>query len=284
MNDALSEVKYTSESQMKSPQALFAAMFRDLRASRELAWQLLVRDIKARYRQSFLGYVWAFLPPLFSSLPFIILNQSKVFSGGDISIPYPAYAMIGTTLWQLFADSVNGPLKAVGQSKQMLVKINFPREAILLANFGTIFFDFMIRLLIIIGVFVAFQLPVPATIFLFPVGILGLALLGGMIGILLTPVGVLYQDVQKSLSMILGLWMLLTPVVYAPDKEGILGVLANWNPVSPVLVTARDWLIGAPPEAAGAFAAVTLGALALMAAGWFLFRISLPHLIARLGN
>ena len=72
-------------------------MFRDLRASRELAWRLFVRDTSAQYRQSMLGYVWAFLPPLVASVPFIFLNSQGVVNIEGTPIPYPAYALIGTT-------------------------------------------------------------------------------------------------------------------------------------------------------------------------------------------
>jgi lipopolysaccharide transport system permease protein len=58
----LPEVVYTPESILRRPRELFRQMWRDLLASRELAWRLIVRDISAQYRQSFLGVAWAFLP------------------------------------------------------------------------------------------------------------------------------------------------------------------------------------------------------------------------------
>ncbi len=69
---------YTPESPLRNPRRFLREMFRDLRASRELAWRLFVRDTSAQYRQSMLGYVWAFLPPLVASLPFIFLNAQGV--------------------------------------------------------------------------------------------------------------------------------------------------------------------------------------------------------------
>lgn len=60
----LREVVYTPESQLRRPRDLVQSMWQDLLASRELAWRLMVRDISAQYRQSFLGIFWAFLPPI----------------------------------------------------------------------------------------------------------------------------------------------------------------------------------------------------------------------------
>jgi lipopolysaccharide transport system permease protein len=66
-------------------------MGRDLLASRELAWRLLVRNISAQYRQSLLGYAWAFVPPIFTSLIWIFLQSQKVLGVGDTGMPYVVY-------------------------------------------------------------------------------------------------------------------------------------------------------------------------------------------------
>ena len=100
----LSQVVYTPESKIRSPRIVLDA-FKSLHDSRELAWRLFVRNISAMYRQSILGYVWAFLPPLATSFTFIFLNGSGIFQMGETSIPYPAYVLIGTTLWQTFVDA-----------------------------------------------------------------------------------------------------------------------------------------------------------------------------------
>ena len=123
----------TAESPLRRPRKLIRECFSDLVASRELAWRLFYRDLKAAYRQSFLGYVWVFLPPLFTTLTFTFLNSQKILSIGDTPVPYPAYAMLGTLLWQNFVDALNSPLKSVTANKAMLIKVNFPREALVLS-------------------------------------------------------------------------------------------------------------------------------------------------------
>src|ERR1700731_4001947 len=141
---------YTPESPLRHPGRLFVEMFRDLMASRGLAWRLFVRDTSAQYRQSILGYVWAFIPPLVASLPFIFLNSQGVVGIKNTAIPYAAYAMIGTIIWQVFADALASPLKTVTASKTMLARINFPREPILLSAFGRVIFSFWIRLVLLL--------------------------------------------------------------------------------------------------------------------------------------
>src|SRR4030081_4153585 len=108
---ALPVAVYTPASPLRHPVRLFREMFRDLMASRGLAWRLFVRDTSAQYRQSVLGYVWAFIPPLVASLPFIFLNSQGVVGIKNTAIPYPAYAMIGNIIWKVFADALASPLK-----------------------------------------------------------------------------------------------------------------------------------------------------------------------------
>jgi len=275
---------YTPESPLRNPGHFVCSMFRDLAASRELAWRLFVRDTSAQYRQSILGYVWAFLPPLVASLPFIFLNSQGVVDMGQTDIPYPAYAMIGTIIWQVFVDALNSPLKTVTASKSMLARINFPREAILLSGLGQVLLNFLIRLVLLVGVFIGFKIVPPSTAVLFPVGILALISVVFMLGVMLTPLGILYTDVQQSLPIITLFLMFLTPVLYSPPESGLAAVVARWNPLTPLVVSTRDWLTTGETLHLFSFSVVSMSALLLALAGWVIYRLALPHIIARIGN
>jgi lipopolysaccharide transport system permease protein len=259
-------------------------MAKDLYASRGLAWRLFIRDISAQFRQSILGYVWFFLPPLAAALPFIFLNSQGVVRMGETPIPYGAYALVGTTIWQVFVDALTSPLKTVTTARQMLIRINFPREAILLAALAQVGFGVLIRVVILAAVFLWYQIVPPATVFLVPAGFLGLILFGFMIGVLITPLGVLYKDVQQSLPIITTFLMFLTPVLYPPPTSGAAAALASLNPLAPLVTTTRDWLTIGSASEVGAFLAVTGGAAILLFACWIVYRVALPHLIARLGS
>jgi len=281
---SLAIISYTPESPLRNPRRLLREMFRDLLASRELAWRLFVRDRDAQFRQSMLGYVWAFVPPLVASLPFVFLNSQGVVAIQGTSIPYPAFAMIGTIIWQVFVDALTSPLKTVTASKAMLVRINFPREAILLSGLGMVFFNFLIRLVLLAGVFIWFKITPPPAALLFPFGILSLVLVGFMIGVLLTPLGLLYTDIQQMIPILTMFLMFLTPVLYPQPKGGIAGAIAYWNPLTPLVMTTRDWLTLGTTSHLFGFLLVSLSALLLLFVGWIIYRLALPHIIARIGN
>jgi lipopolysaccharide transport system permease protein len=259
-------------------------MFRDLRASRELAWRLCIRDISAQYRQTMFGYVWAFIPPLVASLPFIFLRSQGIVGIKDTPIPYAAYALIGTMIWQVFVDALSSPLKTVIAAKPMLAKINFPREAILLSGLGQVFFNFLIRLFLLVAVFAWFRIVPPSTAILFPIGIMSLVAVGFMLGVLLTPVGILYNDVPQMIPVLSVFLMLLTPVIYPPPQHGPAAALARYNPLTPLVVATRDWITTGPTSHLFGFCVVSSTSVMLLFIGWVLYRIALPHIVARIGT
>ncbi len=282
--DNICEVVYTSRSELLHPGRFFLSMFRDLATSWELAWRLFMRGLSARYRQSLLGYVWAFLPPLATTIPFVFLRSQGLFTTGETAVPYPAYVMISMLFWQVFVDAVQSPLKAVTAAKPMLSKIQFPAEAILVAGLGDVLFSFVIRLLLLVGVFLWYGLTPPATAALVPLVVVALVILGFMLGLLVTPLGILYTDVTPSLAIITTFWLFLTPVVYPVRETGLAGMVSRWNPVSPMVIVGRDWLTVGATNYLPEFTLVFLLSAALLFAGWIVYRIAMPHLIARIGN
>lgn len=284
MNQELLETVYSPESQMRNPGKLLKSMFADLQASRFLAWRLFVRNMAAQYRQTVLGYLWLLLLPVVQTLLWVFLNAQKVINVGPTDIPYPAFVLTGTLLWQGFAEAVQNPIQQVQASKQMLTKIHFPHEAILLAAMGQVLVNFCIRLLLMIVVFFWFGLPLTMTLLLAPLGILALIGLGMMFGLLLTPLALLYGDVQRLLVMAVSLWFFVTPIIYPTPSGGWAQLVTRLNPVTPLLVTTRQWLTGAELTQIGPFLVVMVGTIVFSFCGWVVFRLAVPHIIERIGS
>lgn len=275
---------YSPEPLLGHPVRMVNSIFKDIVAGRELAWRLFLRDLSAQYRQTYFGYIWAFLPPLAASLTFIFLNSQGIIKIDTGGVPYPAFAMMGTLLWQVFVDAIQSPPQALAMARPMLAKINFPREAILLGGIYMVIFNFLIRLLLVAGVMIFWKIQPSATLLFFPVAMFALLLTGFCIGLVLVPISGLYGDVQKALPMVTGFWMLLTPVVYPARTEGLAGILATWNPVSPLITTAREALSGVELSMFMPFMLVSCGAMLVTFLGLLGFRIAMPHLIVRMGG
>jgi lipopolysaccharide transport system permease protein len=280
----LPERVYSPEPLLQHPWKMLKAIAADVWAGRELAWRLFMRDLKAQYRQTILGYVWAFLPPLVASATFIFLQSQGITRIEGTGIAYPAFAMMGTLLWQVFVDSMQSPLQSFGAAKSMLVKINFPREAVLVGGLYMVIFNLFIRLALVVAVMWWWQVPVDQTVLFFPVAMIALMTAGFAIGLGLLPISSLYGDVSRVIPIVAGFWMLLTPVVYPPRTEGLAGWLATWNPVSPLIITARETLTAQPLSMLGPFFIVFACSLVVIFLGLVGFRIAMPHLIARMGG
>ncbi len=113
--------------------------------------------------------------------------------------------------------------------------------------------------------------------FLFPVGILSLMLFGFVIGILITPLGLLYGDVQQTLPIITTFLMFLSPVLYPVPQSGIAARVAGINPLTPLIVATRDWLTIGTTSYIGGFVLVTSLNLCFLLVGWVIFRVAMPH-------
>ncbi len=280
----LPRVVYTPESRIRHPVQLFQQMWRDLLGSRELAWRLMVRDISAQYRQSALGIVWAFIPPIVTAAGFTLAKSGGVVNVGNTDLPYPAYVMFSMTLWQTFTEAINGPIQGVGQAKQMLAKINFPREAIVLAKLGEVFFNFGIKLILIVGLFIWFRMPITWSVLLTPVALIHLVMLGTFFGLLLAPIGALYRDVSRGLLMAIGFWLFLTPVVYSVPSHGVFSTIVKLNPVTPLLVTTRELATtGVVSDPQGFWLASGIAIVGLLVA-WIFYRLAMPFVVERMSS
>ena len=275
---------YTPDSLLSNPLRMVREMLQDLAASRELAWRLTVRDLSAQYRQTFLGFLWAIILPLANTLVWIFLSRSGVVQVSDTPLPYPVYVFTGTMLWAILMDAINAPLQIATASKSMLAKINFPREALMVSGVYQTLVNALIKVTLLFIALLALGVYPDWNVLLFPIALFSLILVGTVIGLALTPIGLLYTDVGKAIPLMMQFLMYLTPVVFAMPKSGISATLFQLNPLTPLILTARDWLTGLSPEYLGNFVVVNVVAIALLLIFWVVFRLATPILIERMGS
>jgi lipopolysaccharide transport system permease protein len=166
----------------------------------------------------------------------------------------------------------------------MLSKVNFPREAVLIAGLYMVIFNCLIRLILLAGAMAIWRITPGSGIWLFPLAVAGLIVCGTAAGMMLLPVGSLYGDISRSIPIVTQFWMLLTPVVYPARTTGLTGWLVSWNPISPVVTTARESLIDVPFTQLNEFVIVSLVSLVLCFLGLLAFRLVMPLLIERMGG
>ena len=116
---------YFPNRHLKIGMRIWKEMFRDLIRSRELTGRLFIRDFLAKYKQTVLGILWAAIMPLVMVGTFIFLNRSGVVNIGKTDIPYPVFALLGLSIWQLFATGLTACTNSILQHGGIVAKINF---------------------------------------------------------------------------------------------------------------------------------------------------------------
>ncbi|MEL4895626.1 ABC transporter permease [Crocosphaera sp. Alani8] len=274
-------VVYEPESRVRHPIEFIKQMWFDLLASRELAQQLFQRDIQSQYRQSILGILWIFIPPIVTALGLTLLRKTNVLNVGETPIAYPVFVALSMTLWQTFIQTFNNTMGAARSAKGMLKKLNVPPEAFVLSKLAQTLFNFLIQLIPIVFLFVFFKVGVSWTIILAPVAFIHLVMLGTGFGLILAPFSCLYGDVNKGIGFVTRLWIFVTPVIYPQPREGIWAVLVAINPVTPLLVTTRDLITtGDITDVSGFWIASGIAIITTLF-GWVFYRLSIPFLVER---
>ena len=261
---------------------LFKESISDIISSRFLAKQLAVRDIKAQYRQSYLGIIWAFVTPLTTAFVWVFLNATGTIQLTDTGVPYPVYAFSGTLIWSIIKEAINSPTASTNAAKGIMSKINFPKEALILSGIYKLLFNSSVKIILLIIFVFVFGIGFHTSLLFFPLAILGAILFGSTIGLFITPIGMLYKDIAKIVTMVLSLLMYITPVVYAIPKDGIMKTIMEWNPFTPIILTARDFVVGTEPIYLTYFIVLLLISIPLFFIGLLFYRISIPIIVERM--
>lgn len=255
---------------------------KDIYKSRFLARQFTVRDIKAQYRQSYFGILWAFITPLTTAIVWIFLSSSGTVKLSDTGVPYPVYVFSGTLIWSIIKEAINTPTSSTNSARGILTKINFPKEALVVSGIYKLLFNSFIKIILLVILMVIYQVQFQWGLLLFPFALLVAILFGITIGLLITPISMLYKDIGSAINLGLSFLMYATPVVYVIPKTGIMKTIMEANPLTPIIQISRDLLVG------GNFSHLNMYVIVLVCSVPFLFlalvfyRISIPIIVERM--
>jgi lipopolysaccharide transport system permease protein len=279
--EELPVVVYTRDRFQRLGWRVWRLMFHDLVRSRGLIWRLFVRSWSAQYRQSWMGYVWAIVPPVVAAVAFSFAVRHRVLRVGPTPIPYVCYALWGMTVWQLFTGIYNSSSGVLKGASQMISRINFPKDALVFASIGQPLFTFLIRLVVVFLVF-GFKGVMPGwTALLAPFALIPLVLIALGMGMIMAVVSVAGSDIRRAFGAFLNFGMLLTPVIYPPPVSWPSAAVNVVNPLSPVLSVSHSLLQGAPITTPVLYLAAWIFGLLMFGCGWRIFRMALPRIAER---
>lgn len=261
----------------------WGVMIRNIINSRELIWQLFKRDFFASYKKSFIGIAWIFIAPILGIVSWVFLNMTGILQPGDVGIPYPAYVLIGTTMWGLFMGFYESATRTLSAGNDFVMQVKYPHEALLFKETAQHLAVFLIALIINLIVLVAFGIIPSWKIVFFPLVATPLFFLGAAIGLVFSMVSVVAVDVLKIVTLGLGLLMWLTPIIYSESLDNeIVQTLINLNPLTYLVCSARDIVIYGRLYDNIGFIICALFAFLAFLISWRLFFISEDKIIERM--
>lgn len=214
---------------------------------KELLYFFTWRDLKVRYKQATIGFLWAIFQPLMTMAIFSVFfgYLLKIPSDG---VPYPIFVYSGLLFWQFFSTSLSEVSNILVANQSIITKVYFPRLTLPLSTIITNFIDFCIAALILVGMMIYFhRLPGLESIVIIPllICITFMFTLGS--GLLLAALNVKYRDVRFVLPFFIQLLLFVTPVIYPASIAGKYSWILAINPMTGVIQNARAVLLGTAP-------------------------------------
>jgi lipopolysaccharide transport system permease protein len=219
---------------------------REMWVYRELLYFLAWRDVKIRYKQTFIGVAWAVLQPALTTVIFTVIFGSWVrVDTGDV--PYPLFALSGLLIWFFTFSSVTFASNSFVGHANLVTKVYFPRLLVPVAAILAGVFDLVIGLVMLLAVMAYFRVGFGITMAMAPLFILLAIVMASGLGVLLSALNVRYRDVRFALPFVLQVWMVASPVFYpAGLVADRLRLLFAINPLVGILSGFRSSLFGTP--------------------------------------
>lgn len=206
---------------------------------RELLRNLVRKELKVKYKNSVLGFVWTLLNPLLYLVVYGLVFTYLLPAGVD---DFAVFFLSGLLAWNLFATGLGGATASIVANASLVSKVWFPREILPLAAIGASLVHFLFQATVLLAALAVFQrAPDWELLPLVPVALLVLVLVAGALGLLLAAANVYLRDVQHLLELALTAWFWLSAIVYPfrtiAEELGSRQNLAFLNPVIPVVIT-----------------------------------------------
>jgi lipopolysaccharide transport system permease protein len=219
---------------------------KELWAYRELLFVLTMRDIKVRYKQTVLGFLWAIIQPVMLMIVFSIFfgRLAKMPSDG---IPYPIFAYAALLPWTFFANAIGASGNSLVASGSLISKVYFPRLIIPLSSVGTGLVDFAISASVLLLLMAWYGVGWSFNLLAAPLLVAGVVFIALGVGTFLSALTVTYRDFRYIVPFMIQFWMFATPVVYPASlvPEGWRWLL-YLNPMAGLIEGFRSAFLGRP--------------------------------------
>ena len=225
------------------PRSKFTLGVRELWQYRELFYFFTWRDIKVRYKQAFLGVLWAIMQPLSMMLIFTFIFSRGLDVKSD-GLPYPIFAFSGLMIWNIFSNGLQNAASSMVSNANIIKKIYFPRLIIPMSSILTALFDFLFAFVVFIGLIFYYQIPfsfIKLLIFL-PLSILLTVMTTFGLGTFLAALNIKYRDFQYALPFFIQFLLFVNPILYSSKtfNNPLIQKIMLFNPIAGAIDLVRS--------------------------------------------
>lgn len=206
--------------------------FKNAYKYRYLIQEIVRKNIKLQYRNSFLGMFWTFLQPLFTMIVLVLIFSNVFGSSNSGVVCYPIYVLCGRLIYECFSQSTKRAMRSIRNSASVIKKVYVPKYVYPLSNVLANFITFLISLSVLVVVFAFFyifqhdaypDLVLSWNIFLIIVPIALLFLLSLGCGMILSVLNVFFKDIEYIYEVFCMLLFYITPVFYKVSNLNLVG-------------------------------------------------------------
>ncbi len=251
------------------PRAPEFTALHDLWAYRNLVWELIVRDIKVRYKRSVLGIAWTMVAPLLNmvalTLVFSAIMQQQIRN-------YPVFFLTGLLYWTFFATGTSYAAAQSQDANEIAKRTFVPRSVFVVSSLGVALVNLVLSIVPLLLILLVTGFPLHATWWFFPAGALLMLAFTAGISFFVFTLASRFSDVREMYMVLVNTWFFITPIAYAPPIVPAKYRLALWlNPHYYLIQVFRDPLYEGRLAPGGVLLFASAMALVVLVVGWIYF-------------
>lgn len=197
------------------------SFFSDFKRFMPLLKNLVSKDFKIKYRRSVLGVAWSVLNPLFTML--VLTVVFRVILRIDVGVDFATYYIVGASLWNFFSEATSTSVSSILTAGALIRKVYIPKYIFPLEKCVFSLVNFAFSLVAVLAVMLIRGVYPTWTTLLFPIPVLYCFVFACGLSLFLSAVTVYFRDVQHLYSVLLTMWIYLTPILYSMDTLEKLG-------------------------------------------------------------
>ncbi|MDO8690445.1 MAG: ABC transporter permease [Dehalococcoidia bacterium] len=247
----------------------------DLLRYRELIKNLVARDLKARYKKSFLGFAWCLLSPLMMMFVYTLVFEVLMRN----NIPnFPVFVLIGLLPWNLTVGSVMGSINSIVGNGNLIKKVYFPREILPISMVLSNVVNFLLATVILVLMLLVFRIQLSPLVLYFPLILLIQIIFLMGLALFFSSLNVFFRDTEVIMDVVVLAWFFVTPVFY--NIEDLTSVYSRImyivNPMASIISTYRVVLLYNAAPAWDFLARTMATSVVVFLVGYWFFRRQAP--------